>query len=490
MLFNSWIFIIFFAVTLAGLLILKRTKFWLLWLLIASYFFYGWLNPLYLILIGYSTVITYIAAIMIEKSKTSPPGLQPSPSPPAERGSGGEVLKSKKRKLWLGIAIANSLILLGFFKYAAFAAENLNHLAELLSLPLWLNQGVKIPKPGFLLPVGISFYTFISMGYIIDVYRKKIPAERNIIRCAAFISFFPYLLAGPIERAQNMLPQLSKAPRITADNLTEGISLFVVGLFKKIALADFLALYANKVFGDPSQYPGLASLLATYAFAWQIYFDFSGYTDMARGAARMLGFNLMLNFDNPYLSTSLGEFWRRWHISLSSWFKDYLYIPLGGNRHGRFRTHLNMVITMLVAGLWHGAAWNFIIWGALHALGRVVTRELELTSFYSERIPKIVKQIAIFHFVCLTWIFFRAETFGKAVVMLKGIFTFTLTDPKFSIAALIFMGAVLLYQYLYESRFRTILEHSMVKVGLMLTMILYMIFFRTSGYEIFLYFRF
>ena len=458
MLFNSWIFIIFFAVTLAGLLILKRTKFWLLWLLIASYFFYGWLNPLYLILIGYSTVITYIAAIMLDKSK--------------------------KRKLWLGIAIANSLILLGFFKYASFAVENLNQLTELLSLSM------KIPKPGFLLPVGISFYTFISMGYIIDVYRKKIPAERNIIRCASFISFFPYLLAGPIERAQNMLPQFSEPPRITRDNLTEGISLFVVGLFKKIALANFLALYANKVFGDPSQYPGLASLLATYAFAWQIYFDFSGYTDMARGAARMLGFNLMLNFDNPYLSTSLGEFWRRWHISLSSWFKDYLYIPLGGNRRGRFRTHLNMVITMLVAGLWHGAAWNFIIWGALHALGRVVTRELELTRFYSERIPKIVKQIAIFHFVCLTWIFFRAETFGKAIAMLKGIFTFTLTDPKFSIAALIFMGAVLLYQYLYESRFRTILEHSTVKVGLMLTMILYMIFFRTSGYEIFLYFRF
>ena len=256
MLFNSWIFIIFFIVTLAGLLILKRTKFWLLWLLIASYFFYGWLNPLYLILICYSTIVTYIAAVMIEKSK--------------------------KRKLWLGVAIVNSLLLLGFFKYAAFAADNLNHIAGLLSL------SIKIPKTGYLLPVGISFYTFISMGYIIDVYRMKIPAERNIIRCAAFISFFPYLLAGPIERAQNMLPQFSELPHITGDNITEGLSLFVVGLFKKIALADFLALYVNKVFGDPSHYQGLASLLATYAFAWQIYFDFSGYTDMARGSARML----------------------------------------------------------------------------------------------------------------------------------------------------------------------------------------------------------
>ncbi|MCE5249216.1 MBOAT family protein [bacterium] len=455
--FNTWIFVVFFIVTLLVLIALKRTKFWVTWLLVASYFFYGWLNPLYLILIGYSTIVTYVTSLRLD---------------------------GPRKKIWLGISIANSLLLLGFFKYAAFTVQNLNHIFQ------FMHVTAQIPKPGFLLPVGISFYTFISMGYIIDVYRQKVPAERNFIRVASFISFFPYLLSGPIERAGNMLPQLSAPPSITRDNITEGLSLFIVGLFKKIALADFLAIYVNKVYGDPTQYAGLAPLLATYAFAWQIYFDFSGYTDMARGAARMMGFNLMLNFNNPYLSTTLGEFWGRWHISLSSWFKDYLYIPLGGNRHGRFNTYRNMIITMLIAGFWHGAAWNFIIWGALHATGRTFTRELERTRFYSERIPKIFKQIFIFHYVCVTWIFFRAETFGKAITILRKIFTFTLTDPRFSIAALLFIAAVLLYQFMYESGLRRFLELSAVKIVLMVSMIVYMIFFRTSGYEIFLYFRF
>ena len=202
-----------------------------------------------------------------------------------------------KRKVWLGIAVTNSLLMLGFFKYAGFTVENINRILGLL------NISYSLPEPGFLLPVGISFYTFISMGYIIDVYREKISAESNIVKLAAFISFFPYLLAGPIERAKNMLTQFDTAPDINSDNITEGLSMFVVGLFKKIALADFLALYVNKVYGDPSQYQGLALLLATYAFAWQIYFDFSGYTDMARGVARMMGFKLMLNFNNPYLAT-------------------------------------------------------------------------------------------------------------------------------------------------------------------------------------------
>ncbi|MBT4484657.1 MAG: MBOAT family protein, partial [Candidatus Latescibacteria bacterium] len=264
----------------------------------------------------------------------------------------------------------------------------------------------------------------------------------------------------------------------------------VVGLFKKIALADFLALYVNKVYGEPADFNGLALLVATYAFAWQIYFDFSGYTDMARGIARMFGINLMLNFNNPYLSCGLGEFWGRWHISLSSWFKDYLYIPLGGNRRGKFSTYRNMVLTMLVAGLWHGAAWNFVIWGGLHALGRCVTRGLEATQLWKERIPAIVKQILIFHFVCITWIFFRAETFGKAATVLKGILSSPWGDPQFAVVAILFIAAIWLYQFIYESKLRRALDLSAVKIALMVLMILYMVFFRTSGYEIFLYFRF
>ncbi|MFA6473192.1 MAG: MBOAT family O-acyltransferase, partial [Candidatus Latescibacterota bacterium] len=217
---------------------------------------------------------------------------------------------------------------------------------------------------------------------------------------------------------------------------------------------------------------------------------FSGYTDMARGCAKMLGFNLMLNFNNPYLATGLGDFWKRWHISLSSWIKDYIYIPFGGNRHGRIMTYRNMILAMLLAGLWHGAAWTFVIWGALHAIGRCGTRELEATAFYCNRVPKIVKQLFTFHFVCLTWIFFRAGTFSDAMTILKGIFTFISADPRFPVIGILFILLVWAYQFIFESRFRSLLEFSTVKIALMLAMILYMVFFRTSGYEVFYYFRF
>ena len=458
MLFNSWVFIIFFLITFAVYLSVRRTRFRMVWLVAASYTFYGWLNPLYLILIGYSTIVNYYLGLHIGKSG--------------------------RKKNFLVIAVINNVLLLGFFKYGAFVTENLNVILHLI------NPSLTISEPGYLFPVGLSFYTFIATGYIIDVYRGTTPAEKNFVRFAAFLSFFPYLLAGPIERAGNMLSQLSAAPKITRENLSEGFSLFIVGLFKKIALADFLALYVNRVYGEPADYQSLALLTATYAFAWQIYFDFSGYTDMARGVARMFGINLMLNFNNPYLATSLGEFWSRWHISLSSWFRDYLYIPLGGNRKGRFNTYRNMILTMLVAGLWHGASWTFIIWGALHAVGRSITRELERTTFYRERIPDIFKQLLVFHIVCLAWIFFRAETLGQAVTIVKGIFSFTPGDPHVPLMAVFFCASVWIYQYIFESRFKRILELQFVKIFLMLTLLLYMIFFGTSGYEPFIYFQF
>ncbi len=456
--FNSWLFSIFFITTALVFLALRRTKFWQVWLLFASYFFYGWLNPLYIPMIMWTTGLNFLAGLKIESSA--------------------------RKKLWLILAVANNLLILAVFKYAGFAVENINAFLGLAGAARTL------PEPGHLLPIGLSFYTFIATGYIIDCWRGTVQAERNILRFAAFVAFFPYILAGPIERAKNMLPQFNEAPSLNIGQFTEGLSLFAVGLFKKIALADFLALYVNRVYGEPAEAGGLTLLVATYAFAWQIYFDFSGYTDMARGCARMLGFDLMLNFRNPYLSASLGEFWQRWHISLSSWFKDYLYIPLGGNRKGRFATYRNMILTMLVAGLWHGAAWNFVIWGAIHALGRSVTRELEQTSFYAERIPKFIKQILVFHIVCLAWIFFRAETFGKAMEILGGIFTSPWTDPTFPVAGILFILAVWIYQFVYESGLKRALKLSYVKVVLMSLMILYMIFFRTAGYEIFLYFRF
>jgi alginate O-acetyltransferase complex protein AlgI len=459
MLFNSWIFVVFFALFLPIYYALGATKLRTVWLLAASYFFYGWLNPFYLVLLAGATLLSYgIARVMAGSSR---------------------------KKGWLALGVASGLFLLGFFKYGIFVVDNLNW--------LFVRWGMNFTfrKPGVLFPVGISFYTLLIIGYLVDVYRAKIPPEKNIVRYASFTSFFPYLLSGPIERAGNMLPQLAAAPRFSITNITEGLSLFVVGLFKKAALADFLAVYVARVYGAPGHFTGFPLLLATYAFAWQIYFDFSGYTDMARGAAKMLGVNLMLNFKNPYLATGLGDFWRRWHISLSSWIRDYIYFPLAGRTiAANIRSYLAMIAAILLAGLWHGAAWTFVIWGGLHALGRAFNRELEMTDFYKDRVPKVVKQFVIFHWVCLSWIFFRADTVKDATTVLAGIFSFKAGDPRLSLVAILFVLLVWAYQYLMESKYRRFLEYSTVRVVLMLVMILYMVFFNTEGYEKFYYFRF
>jgi len=458
MLFHSWHFAIFFIVVYSIYLPLRRTRFYLYWLLAASYFFYGWWNPYYLLIIAYSTATNYFAVIFMQRSQ--------------------------RKKLWLVAGIVNSLGLLGFFKYSVFVIDNLNALLSLMS------ASYTIPKPGMMFPVGISFFTFQALSYTIDFYRGKAEKEPNFFRFAAFVALFPRLLAGPIERAGNLLPQLRKKPEISAQNVTDGLSLFVVGLFKKVALADFLALYVDKIYAAPDFASGLALMLATFAFCWQIYFDFSGYTDMARGIARMMGFDLMLNFNNPYLATGLGDFWGRWHISLSSWFKDYLYIPLGGNRKGKFNTYRNMFITMVVSGLWHGAAWTFVIWGALHAVGRFLTRELERTGFYQERVPKLVRQISVFIFVTFAWIFFRAENLGDALLVIKGIFTSGLADPAFPLVALFFCLSIWVYQFLFESRLRKILDWTPLKIAIVCLMILYIIIFTGSSNEQFIYLQF
>jgi D-alanyl-lipoteichoic acid acyltransferase DltB (MBOAT superfamily) len=375
-------------------------------------------------------------------------------------------------------------LLLGFFKYSVFAVDNLNALLSAFGAPY------NIPAPGILFPVGISFYTFQAVGYTIDVYRGKVGMERSFVRFATFVSLFPRLLAGPIERAGNVLPQLAEKPRISHENVTDGLSLFVVGIFKKVALADYLALYVDKVYAAPDLFDGLTLMLASFAFAWQIYFDFSGYSDMARGVARMMGFNLMLNFNNPYLATGLGDFWNRWHISLSSWFRDYLYIPLGGNRKGKFNTYRNMFITMVVSGLWHGAAWTFVIWGALHAIGRFMTRDLERTDFYAERIPGLVKQISVFIFVTFAWIFFRASSIGDAATIVKRIFTAGMADPKFPVLALLLCLSIWLYQFLFESRIKRILEWRPLKICVVCLIILYLVIFARAGNEAFIYLQF
>ncbi|MBT4482691.1 MAG: MBOAT family protein [Candidatus Latescibacteria bacterium] len=392
--------------------------------------------------------------------------------------------KSQKKKLWLILSIVNSLGVLGFYKYGIFITENLNILLSRFG------ESLIISPPGVLLPVGISFYTFQSMSYTIDFYRGNIEREPSFIRFATFVSLFPQLVAGPIERAKNLLPQLTGKPEISLNDITDGLSLFFVGLFKKIVLADFLALYVDKVYAAPGYFDSFHLIMATFAFSWQIYFDFSGYTDMARGIAKMMGFDLMLNFNNPYLATSLGDFWNRWHISLSTWFKDYVYIPLGGNRKGKINTYKNMFLTMVISGLWHGAAWNFVVWGMLHAIGRFITRELERTLFYKEKVPKLVKQMSVFIFVSFAWIFFRAKTFSDAVLIIKRIFTEEMANPEFPLIALLLCISIWIYQFLYESKVKKFLEWAPLRVGIMIFILLCLTIFARSGQDAFIYFQF
>jgi D-alanyl-lipoteichoic acid acyltransferase DltB (MBOAT superfamily) len=330
------------------------------------------------------------------------------------------------------------------------------------------------------------------MSYTIDAYKGVIHTERSFVRFLTFVSFFPQLVAGPIERAQNLLPQLQREPTITRQDIADGLSLFLVGFFKKVALADYLAQYADPVFGNPALFQAPALILATLAFGWQIYFDFSGYTDMARGIALLMGFRMMLNFNNTYAATGLGDFWNRWHISLSTWFKDYLYFPLGGSRHGKFRTYINMFSTMIISGIWHGAAWTFVVWGGLHALGRCLTRELEQTEFYQERVPRLAKQLAVFTFVTFTWIFFRAQSLTDAWLIISRIFTSGWADPRFPLVMAILVLAVWVYQLLYTSRstLRGWIDVQPVRVGLAAVMVAYLAIIAQPSTKQFIYFQF
>ncbi len=483
MLFHTWTFVLFFLVVYAVYLAVRRTRFRLPWLLIASYVFYGWWNPLYLALILWSTTVDYLAVLAMSRSR--------------------------RRTPWLVASVVNNLGLLGFFKYGDFVVRNLNGLlgrfGAVYAIPApdlsFVSEGVNavlaglgmppaVPAVEFLLPVGISFYVFQSMSYTIDFYRGRVAKEPNFIRYATFVSLFPQLVAGPIERARNLLPQLRRAPAIAFGDVADGASLFIVGLFKKVALADCLALYVDKVYAAPGRFEAPALALATLAFAWQIYFDFSGYTDMARGIGRMLGIRLMLNFNNPYLATGLGDFWRRWHISLSTWFRDYIYIPLGGNRRGEVRTYVNMALTMIISGLWHGAAWTFVLWGALHALGRVATRRLETSAFYRDCVPTAVKRLWVFLFVTFAWIFFRAETFGDAWTILGRLVSWGVSDPAFPLLALGLIAGVWLYQWIFESGLRRVLELAPVRIAIVVGMALYLSLVATSGGRPFIYFQF
>jgi alginate O-acetyltransferase complex protein AlgI len=364
-------------------------------LLAFSYFFYGWWDWRFLSLIWISTIVDYYCAIAIAGSNNP-----------------------RQRRVLLGISLCLNLSFLGFFKYFNFFADS-------LSVALGgLGVHVEHSTLKVLLPPGISFYTFQAIAYIVDVYKGRLTPARSLRDYALFICLFPHLIAGPIQRPEHLLPQVQRQRRFDARIASDGVMLIVSGLFRKCVIADQCALIANGAFNGALGPPNIALVaLGTYAFAWQIYGDFSGYSNIARGSAQLLGFHFMVNFKRPYLAESLQDFWRRWHISLSSWLRDYLYVALGGNRHGAVKTYRNLMLTMLLGGLWHGANWTFVLWGGIHGVGLAAERatgRAQATpagSFFG----RWGRRIFIFNLVCLAWIFFRAESIGQAFRFLGGL---------------------------------------------------------------------
>ena len=410
MLFNSLHFLVFFPIVLlVYFCIPKNIRY--IWLLAASYYFYMCWNAKYAVLILFSTVITYLSGIAIDWVKQ-------------HNWEEKKAIFYKK-----GILTASFVLNLGvlvYFKYANFFLDNIERILGACHIEL------NVPVIDVLLPVGISFYTFQALSYTMDVYRGDIYAEKNFFRYALFVSFFPQLVAGPIERSKNLLKQLAVPAKFDFEKAREGFLLMLWGFFLKIVVADRIAVFVDTVYGDYVTYTGWYLVVATVLFAFQIYCDFYGYSTIATGAAQLLGIQLMTNFETPYLSLSVKEFWRRWHISLSSWFRDYLYFPLGGSKKGTIRKYINIMIVFLVSGLWHGARWSFVIWGGLNGIFQLIGDLLKPVKDWFVKVfgfnrsslaHKLICALVTFALVDFTWIFFRATGYKEAVEIAKGIFT-------------------------------------------------------------------
>ncbi len=401
MLFNSFSFLVFFPVVTVVYFLLPFRFRWA-WLLAASAYFYMAFIPAYILILCFTILIDFVAGILIENAQ------------------------GRRRKFFLLMSLFANIGVLAFFKYFNFLNANLEALANAIS---W---NYPIAYLGILLPIGLSFHTFQSMSYTIEVYRGKVPAERHPGYLALYVLFYPQLVAGPIERPQQLLPQFHTPHSFDRARVVDGLRLMLWGFFKKVVIADQLALFVNPIYNKPTEYQGLVLIVATMLFAYQIYCDFSGYTDIARGAARVMGIELMQNFNQPYLATSISDFWRRWHISLSSWFRDYVYIPLGGNRVLPMRQYLNLMLTFMISGLWHGANWTFVFWGALNGFYLVVelatrTWGARLTQWQKSEtflfIQRALQVLTTFALVCFAWIFFRAGTFSDAQYIITHMFT-------------------------------------------------------------------
>jgi len=393
MLFNSLTFALFLPICF--------TLFWLInksnnnlrnaLLLLASYIFYGWWDWRFLSLIIFSSFVDFFIGQKLYEEKND-----------------------KKKKRWLALSMISNLSLLGFFKYFDFFVESFITSFSLIGLTLNANT------LNIILPVGISFYTFQTMSYTIDIYREKMKPTNSMLSFFAFVSFFPQLVAGPIERASNLLPQFNKLKTFDYNLAKNGLQLILWGLFKKVVIADRLSEYVDAIYNNPAQFTGIAVIIGTVFFAFQIYCDFSGYSDIAIGTAKLFGFNLMTNFRTPYFSKSIKEFWSRWHISLSTWFRDYCYIPLGGNRVSTGRWLSNLNITFMVSGLWHGANWTFIVWGMIHGIINSI-EALAAKYKIKNNLPSFLKMALTFSIVCFAWIFFRANHVSDAFLLIGNI---------------------------------------------------------------------
>ncbi|NQU53587.1 MAG: MBOAT family protein [Bacteroidetes bacterium] len=467
MLFNSLIFIVFaliffFVTKLLG----KRIKGRLIWLIIASFFFYGWWDWRFIFLIIFSGLVDYFAALGIE-------GIP------------------KKKKLFFLLSVFANVGSLSLFKYSGFIAENID---SLLKLQGTFSMVANTPDFFLVTPIGISFYTFQSMSYTFDVYRGKIKPTKNIIHFYAYLAMFPQLVAGPIVRAKEMLPQMLKVTSISKENRWSGFQLIVRGYFKKMVIADNLAPLVVTAFSSPELNQSSAYWWGIMiAFAFQIYCDFAGYSDIARGLAKWMGYDFPDNFNHPYISTSLREFWTRWHISLSSWFKDYLYIPLGGSKKGKFRTYINLWITMVVSGFWHGAAWTFILWGAVHAMflsiERITNWPEKMNRFI---ITRIITWLLVTIQVLVAWVFFRAETIDQAWEIIQILFAFKgPLQLGWGLNGTVFISIMVIREMIVITKTDTYFKwkHVLIEMIFYALVITSIIFLRGEGSE-FIYFQF
>ncbi|WP_375445305.1 MBOAT family O-acyltransferase [uncultured Fibrella sp.] len=500
MLFNSLQFLLFFTIVTLGYYQLGWQGRWRL-LLLASLYFYMVFKPAYILILGLTIVIDYIAGIWIERTSGS------------------------ARRRLLIISLISNLGILAFFKYLGFFTENIAGLFDLLKLPHLADLLTTLSNQLFIkvlvafgqsditafkdsviniLPIGLSFHTFQAMSYTIEVYRGNQKAERHFGLYALYVMFYPQLVAGPIERPQNVLPQFHQYFNYDFENVKAGLMQMAFGFFKKLVIADRLAMVVSNAYSHPEQHNGLTLLVATFFFTFQIYCDFSGYSDIAIGAARVMGFNLMENFRAPYFAQSISEFWRRWHMSLSTWFRDYLYIPLGGSRRGEERQYLNLFIVFLASGLWHGANWTYIIWGGLNGSYQIMAvlrdKGLARLGYISENsqsttaVRVFTNRLTTFVLIMLTWVFFRAITVHDAFLILYRIATLSFSDPVvtslnniemwFSVGLI---GLLLVKEYYYQT---IPTRHSIRFYLLMLLLLVTIYFFGVFTSNQFIYFQF